>query len=133
MLEAMVEALAIGIFADEAMQRRLQRATTRQISVLNTLTELERFAKGQSRAVLFVDPLLIPAEYRRDTLRQLLAPRRIETVAYARLTHHAAPVLLEMGRMGFRHCLLFGADDDVADIHAALAQAVLRLAAPPPR
>lgn len=129
MLKAMVEALAIGIFADESMQRRLQQATGGRVSVLNTLTELQRFARGQTKAVLFVDPVRIPAEYRRDLLRRILAPRRIHTVAYIRLDTAIAPILLEMGRMGFKHCLLFGAVDDLAGIHATLVNAALQLQA----
>ena len=126
----MVGALRVGIFGSEPMQRRLQAATNRPVSILSTMTELEEFARAQSLGVLFVDPSLIPREHRLETMERLSSRPQTEVILYTKMSPDVAEILLEAGKIGFRRVVLFGVDDEVNNFTALLASVVARLFPP---
>ena len=127
MLEPMTEGPSIGILVDRGVEKRLRRALPHcQLVVLPDWVELAFFDLESSPWALFVDPMLIPAKHRPETMRQLGKRGRAPLILYTNLTTAVAPVLLEVGKLGFASLLVAGIDDGPDEVRAILVKALSR-------
>jgi len=125
MLEPMTEGPSIGILVDRGVEKRLRRALPHcQLVVLPDWLELAFFDLESSPWALFVDPMLIPAKHRPETMRHLGRRGRAPLILYANLTTAVAPVLLEMGLLGIDHLMFAGIDDGPDEVRAILVKAL---------
>ena len=127
MLEPMTAGSSIGILVDRGVEKRLRRALPHfQLVALPDWVELAFFDLESSPGALFVDPMLIPAKHRTETLRHLGRRDRARVILYAKITPDIAPVLLEMGQLGIRSFLAAGIDDGPEEVRAILVNALSR-------
>jgi hypothetical protein len=124
----MIARPSIGLLVTEAMERRLRRALPSvPFATLKDWLELAFFDLESPALAFVVDPLLLPAEHRTDTMRQLGKRRRVPVILYAKIIMEprVAGMLLEMGQLGIRHLMFFNIDDNRAVLREVLASAVL--------
>ncbi|HEY3221326.1 MAG TPA: hypothetical protein VGJ80_11390 [Gemmatimonadales bacterium] len=118
---------SIGLLVDQAMERRLRRALPRvPFTALKDWLDLAFFDLESPAVAFIVDPTLLPAEHRRETMRRLGERRHVPVILYAGMMRpDLALILLEMGKLGVRHVLLHPVEDDSEAIRSALTSAVL--------
>jgi len=126
MLRAMTAQPPIGLLVDEAMARRLRRAIpSMPFIAMNDWLELAFFDLESRAAAFIIDPTLVPAEHRSETMRRLGERRRVPIILYSRImSPELAPVMLEMGRLGISRLLLHGLDDDAEVARSVLSSAL---------
>lgn len=127
MLLSMIGRPSIGLLVTQAMERRLRRALPSvPFTSLKDWLELA-FLDLESPAIAFiVDPLLVPPEHRTETMRQLGKRRHVPVILYTQVvTPELASILLQLGKLGIRHLMFFGLDDDREVVRSVLTRAVL--------
>jgi hypothetical protein len=123
----MTEGPSIGILVDRGVEKRLRRALPGfPLVALPDWVELAFFDLESSPWALFVDPMLIPAKHRPETMQHLGRRGCAPLILYAKLTPDVAPVLLEMGKLGFRFFLAAEIDDGPDEVRAILVKALSR-------
>jgi hypothetical protein len=126
MLNRMTVSPSIAVLVDRGMLRKLQEAFPSSLLSIRTDWLDLAFSDLESSPVAFiVDPKLLSAEHRIETLRHLGTRRRAPVIVYFRMSPQMAPILLEVGQLGVRQALLFGCDDDPPVIRAVLAAAIV--------
>ncbi len=119
---------SIGVLVTQAMERRLRRALPSvPFTTLKDWLELAFFDLESPAVAFIVDPTLLPAEHRTQTMRRLGARRHAPVILYSQvMTPEGAGIMLEMGQLGIRHVIFFDIDDDREAVRSVLASAVLR-------
>jgi hypothetical protein len=130
MLSTMTAPPSIGLLVEPAMERRLRQAVPSFLfTSLRDWLDLAFFDLESSPAAFIVDPLLLPAEHRRQTLERLGQRRHAPVILCARYPHTLTPelamFLLKMGQLGIRHLLFYGIVDQPHAIRSVLASALL--------
>ena len=127
MLRPMIACPSIGLLVTQAMERRLRRALPAvPFTTLKDWLELAFFDLESPALAFIVDPRLLPAEHRTDTMRQLGKRRHVPVILYTPIvTPELAGVVLEMGKLGIRHVMFLNFDDDREGVRKVLARAVL--------
>jgi len=117
---------SIGLLVEPAMERRLRQAVPSFLfTSLTDWLDLAFFDLESSPAAFIVDPLLLPAEHRRQTMERLGKRRHAPVILYARHMYpELAIILLEMGTLGIRHLLFYGLGDQPHAVRSVLASAL---------
>jgi hypothetical protein len=125
MFKRMTERPYIGILVDRDMERRLQRAIPYvQLVVLSDWLELAFFDLESSPWGFIVDPMLLPAEHRRETMGRLGKRRGVPVILYAKMTPDFARVALELGQLGIRYVMFPGVGDRPDEVRTVLVKAL---------